>query len=105
MLKDAESVKIRNAQGFIDSENPLHISRGSIADYTLQDVDQPSSTLDYLGKEKNDGTWLVVEIDSSSGNSFRYANESNNNSYTTYTTAYAARASLTYDLLEELTGL
>ena len=82
-------------------------SGGSSTDlktYILNDFEVASSTLTYLGKEKNNGTWLVVSIDSSTGQ-FRFANVSNNSSLTTYTTAYAARATLTYDILENLTGL
>jgi len=73
--------------------------------YILQDVDEASSTLTYLGKLKNDGKWLIVKIDSTSGATFRFANESNNSSYSDYSTAFTNRTTLTYELLEELSDL
>jgi len=79
-------------------------STSDLKSYILNDYEVASATLTYLGKEKSDGTWLLVSIDGSTGQ-FRFANVSNNSSLTTYTTAYAARATLTYDVLENLTGL
>jgi len=88
--------------------NPLPVQevRRALSEYILQDVDETTTTsVTYLGKENTDGTWLIVKIDESSDTSFRYANESNNESYITYATAWAAITSLTYATLENLTGL
>lgn len=61
-----------------------------------------SGSITYLGMEKADGTWCVQEIDTTSGTVFRYATVGNNPAYTTYATAFAARASLTYDYYSEV---
>ena len=44
-------------------------------------------------------------MDETSNLTIRFANESNNTTYTTYNTAWADIISLDYDLLENLTGL
>ena len=93
----------------VSSSNPIPVESSSqpneISQYSLQDVDEASATLLYLCKSNNDGKWLIQKVDTSSGVNIRFANESNNSSYTTYATAYTNRATLTYDLIEDLSGL
>ena len=92
----------------ITETNPLPVTftfkANEAIQYELMNVDDSGAVV-YLCKQKNDGTWLFVEIDESSDNAFRYANESNNSAYPDYATAFTDRTTLTYELLEELTGL
>ena len=71
--------------------------------YELQGWPSNGSII-YLTKSKNDGKWLTVEVDATN-ETMRYANESNNPTMTSYDLAYAARESLTYEKIEDLTGL
>lgn len=72
---------------------------GKILDsFETNDVDEVSSTFTYNGQEDKNGTWCIQSIDSSSGVSIRFATALNNPTYTSYSTAWTARASLTYDL-------
>ncbi|MCK4500866.1 hypothetical protein KAU11_10225 [Candidatus Babeliales bacterium] len=68
-------------------------------------VNGSDSNINYIGKEKKDGKWLIQQMDETSGIIMTYGNESNNGTYTTYTTAWAARESLVFTLLENLTNL
>lgn len=65
--------------------------------FNTMDVDTASATVTYIGKEAADATWMVMKIDTSSGTAFSYATITNNSGYTTYSTAWTARASLTYN--------
>lgn len=99
----------------VNSTNPLPID-GSITtsaganeltQYITQAiiVDTGDSNLTYFCKEKNDGTWLFIEFDETSGLIKTFANISNNATMTDYNTAFASRESLTYEKLEDLSGL
>jgi len=66
--------------------------------YCTNDIDDYSTAyVTYIGKETKDGEWLIMKLDTSSGTVIRYATVTNNPSYTTYSSAWAARASLNYD--------
>jgi len=58
----------------------------------------------YVGETKSDGTWLVFRFDETTGLK-DYANRSNNTSVTSYSAAWAARASLTYAAFQTLLGV
>ena len=62
----------------------------------VNDVEEPSATLTYVGKELADATWIVIKIDESSDTAIQYATEINNSGTTTYSTAWTNRASLVY---------
>jgi len=66
-------------------------------DFNTNDIDQASATVTYIGQESATGAWYIKKIDTSSGNSFQHATEANNGSYTDYATAWANRATLTYE--------
>ena len=66
--------------------------------FATSDIDEASNTVTYIGKMDADGAWMIVKIDSSSGTSFTYATITNNPTYTTYSDAWTARASLTYNI-------
>lgn len=74
------------------------------ANYKTQNVDE-DGLLTYVGKQKPTGEWLI-ERHTASGDDIlvQYANLSNNVGYT-YSTAWTARAGLTYNFINVLTGL
>jgi hypothetical protein len=78
--------------------NPPGYSVSTAGDeYQTNDIAEPSAVLTYFGKEKADGTWLVMSVDTTSGTAIRYASVANNAAITTYAAAWAARATLTYN--------
>jgi len=81
----------------------VNIPADIIKDYITHDLDEASNPISYIGKLNNDGDWLLVKMNETSQLDLTYANVSNNSSYSTYATAYAARASLTYADLDQLT--
>lgn len=82
--------------------NPLAVKISDVADdYSTNDIEEASATVTYLGFENRDGDWYVKKIDTSSGNSFSHATVTNNSSYLTYDTAWAARGSLVYENFKE----
>lgn len=65
--------------------------------YETNDVDEPTSTLTYVGKESADGSWLIQKIDASSNpTTIQYATIVNNSGTVDYSTAFTNRASLIY---------
>jgi len=55
----------------------------------------------YIGKVQENGIWLIVKYDQTGG-SMTYANQSNQVSSYDYSSAWAARASLTYGQFQTL---
>ena len=91
----------------ISDSNPLPTTGGgggggALDPYAVNDLDGTDPL--YIGKVTSAGVWLAQEYSTSAG-TMRYANLSNNAAYTTYPSAWAARASLTYGLFETLTGV
>jgi hypothetical protein len=94
----------------ITSTNPLPTTGsggggggGGVLDaYALNDLLE--GTPMYMGKAKIDGTWLIQRFNSSTGE-MRYANVSNNGGVTTYSSAWTNRTTLTYGLIQTLTGI
>lgn len=70
--------------------------------YPLNDLDGTDPL--YIGKATSSGVWLVQKYSTTAG-TMRYANISNNAGYASYTSAWAARAALTYGLFQTLTGV
>lgn len=91
----------------IDEFNPFPTtgsgsSSGSSTDaYALNDF--ADGTPLYLGKSKEDGTWLFQRYDGQTGQ-MRYANASNNGGLD-YSGAWASKESLNYVLFQDLTGV
>lgn len=96
--------EIEGKRATLDNPLAVQLSKELVNAYSVHDVAVVSSTT-YVGKETAEGKWLIVSIDESSGTVLRYANVSNNSGYTTYSSAWTARASLTYDYIENLTGV
>lgn len=69
--------------------------------YDVNDVDEDGSVT-YIGIENAHAEWTIKKLDETSGMSIRYATETNNTSYTDYTSAWASRVSLIYGLYSEL---
>jgi hypothetical protein len=63
--------------------------------------DLENATPLYQGKSDINSNWLVIEYDQTTG-TIRYANIGNNATYTTYDTAWAARATLVYDEFQDM---
>jgi hypothetical protein len=76
------------------------------ANYKTQEVDD-ASPITYVGKKNaRSGAWLIERItDTGPDSAIRYANQSNNISYTTFAAAWSARAILVYAEINTLTGI
>lgn len=86
------SAIVSNTQSIIDQT----------IEYSTNDIDDVTTTdVVYIGAETGDGVWQVKKIDSSgSFPIFRYASVSNNALVSTYSDAWTARVTLTYDIYE-----
>jgi len=96
MLEDDDGLLIQ-AVAIVDSVG----AQVDLADYGTNDVEEASSTVTYVGKEKRDGTWLVMKIDTTSGTSIRYASVENNALVTSYADAWSGRSALVYGVYSE----
>lgn len=76
----------------------------AVAPVPVQDVNDVDENGDitYVGIENANADWIIKKIDESAGLSVRYATEDNNGGYSTYSSAWSARASLTYGLYSSL---
>lgn len=78
-----------------------------LQEYKPQETDDYTTTsVTYVGMMKSDGTWLIKKLDET-GNflTIRFANVSNNGTLTSYSTAWSARTTATYNYLNVLTNL
>jgi hypothetical protein len=88
--------------GSVPVTNPDGTNIGSdgtaptLADFSVNDIEE--ATTSYFGFTKPDGTWLVKEL---TNTSVAYATVSNNGAVTSYTDAWADRATLTYGRFDE----
>ncbi|RLI53851.1 MAG: hypothetical protein DRP09_14645, partial [Candidatus Thorarchaeota archaeon] len=81
----------------------VNIPSNIVKDYIFHDLDEAGSPVTYVGKLTSGGSWLVNKVDETSQVDSTYANISNNSSYDSYVTAWAARGSLVYEDLDQLT--
>ena len=96
-----------------DANNPMPISgdittssSNKMEKYVLHEIDEPNNSTTYIGKEDVTGTWLLqLYAESGKTTTITYANISNNGGQATLTAAWTNRATLTYDLIENLTGV
>lgn len=81
----------------------VEITTGKTLDkFESNDVEKVDATLLYDGGEDKDGQWCIQEVETNAGlTTIRFATQLNNPSITTYSAAWAARASLTYGLFSE----
>lgn len=92
------SVRVVNSDG-------TPVSQATALDsYKTNDIDDEwtATSITYLGKAKDDGTWAIQKIDETSAALpvFTYATTSNNPAVTTYDAAWSGRASLVYNKYE-----
>lgn len=66
---------------------------------TLNEITSGTDT--YVGYQNVGGDWMIKYIDTSNGNSIRFATIKNNTSTVDYTTAWSNRDSLTYGLFSD----
>ena len=69
--------------------------------FETNNVIKASATLTYLGKEKSDGEWQFLKLDSTSGLVKRYATVVNNPTITSYADALTNYLTLTYTIYSE----
>ena len=76
----------------------------AVAPIPIHDVNDLAEVgdLTYIGIENANAEWIIKRLDESSNLSIRYATIANNGGYSTYSSAWAARASLSYGLYSEL---
>jgi len=84
-------VEILN-QSFVDTAKSLKTQDA----YKTNDIDDSTANITYIGKEDEEGNWLIIKVDETSGVSITYATNSNNPTVTTYSNAWSNRTSLTY---------
>jgi len=64
--------------------------------WNVNDIDEASATVTYIGQEEKEGGWYLKKIDTSSQVVFTHASVTNNPSILTYSSAWTSRASITY---------
>lgn len=67
-----------------------------LTSFETNEVDKSTSPIVYNGLEDKDGNWCIQKIDKSAGPSVRFATAINNDTYTTFPTAWTNRADLDY---------
>jgi len=104
IVNDDGSLKVDIGVNPATQENQLTIiSKLGLGDYYTNDIDDYSQTnIMYIGKEKDDGTWLILKLDMNTGTVIRGASETNNSTYTSYSSAWTNRLSLNYDYLKNV---
>lgn len=70
--------------------------------FTVLNVDENTSTTTYVGKTDNYGNWVIQKIIADPNIAVTYASAVNNPTYTTYSSAWASRTSLSYDSYDEV---
>lgn len=73
--------------------------------YAFHDLDEAAAGITYIGYKDGNGAWLIKKMDESATPDIQmlYANESNNVTHATYTSAWTNRATLTYNEIDALT--
>jgi hypothetical protein len=79
------------------TEVTLEKIRVNSEEYGLNDYENASATVTYVGKEDKNGTYVIIKIDSTTGYAVTYATIANNPTRTTYALAWTNRATLTYE--------
>jgi hypothetical protein len=69
-------------------------------EFNVNQWDEASSTLTYVGLSTTDGVWYIKKVDSAA-KTIGHATANNNPSYITFAAAWAARTSLTYGRFDE----
>lgn len=69
--------------------------------FEVNDVEEATSTITYIGQQSVDGQWFIQKIDESTGITLQHATKKNNSAVSSYSDAWTNRASLSYgDVIE-----
>lgn len=82
--------------GALPITGSITASASTLADFSVNDIEE--DTTSYFGSTKPDGTWLVKSL---TATSVSYATETNNVLVTSYTDAWANRATLIYQRFDQ----
>ena len=77
------------------------VTTNALGEYVVNDTTDTTQTVYYVGREDPDGDWYIQKVDQTSGNSIRFATHTNNSGYSSYSTAWTDRTSLTYGTYSE----
>lgn len=64
--------------------------------FELNDLEEASATITYIGLQSVDGMWYLQKLDTSTGTVLSHATQKNNTTTTSYTTGWTNRATITY---------
>ncbi len=104
-IKDLEKDKFDD-NGAVRISGEITTVANPLDKYSIAAIDEASSTVTYIGKQNTTGTWLLQRLtEAATVTSVEYANISNNGTETTYSLAWTNRATLTFTLLDNLTGV
>ncbi len=93
-------VPIQLDNGAVPITGTITAEASTLAEFQFNDSDATTTALtEYFGYTKPDGTWLVKKL---TDTTLRYATVTNNGAVTTYASAWAAIASLTYGRMDEV---
>lgn len=109
---EAIPVRLSNGKEFYEAitnivsrsrrSQPVTVVNGNIlTNFEINDMEKAGDNIVYKGLEDKDGLWCIQKIDSSAGNVFRFATQTNNPNYNTYPSAWADRLSLVYGYFSE----
>lgn len=113
-LLDAQSSGEASISGFsteakqdVANTSLAKISKNTSSLYTANVEEDTASSTTYIGKQSNDGVWILQKVvDSTSGSttstSILYASAVNNTSVTSYDDAWDNRTTLNYSLINNL---
>lgn len=98
------AILVANGDGTASWQSPEAIGGSMWDKFQINFVDKQSG-YSYLGKQEPEAdAWLIIKVVTSSNPiALSYANVSNNPGYTSFDTAWAARASLTYGKVGDIT--
>lgn len=100
-VPSSRTITINGVSYDLSENRSFTVSTDESMSYVTNNIDK-SSTKVYAGKSKSDGTWYIVLLDKSvSPTSVGHATSTNNPSYSTYTAAWSARTSLTYERYDQ----
>lgn len=89
-----------DASGNLAIAGTITASSSTLAEFQFNDLDDTTTAdTEYYGFTEPDGSWLVKRL--VSGSTMGYATVNNNGAVTTYASAWAAIASLTYGRMDE----
>ena len=89
----------------VDLGTAISVSVGTIAEvsqsfdidvWNLNDIEEASTTVTYIGQEDKAGNWYLKKIDTSSNVAFGHATVTNNPTISSYGSAWAGRGTITY---------